>query len=118
MKVLVINSGSSSIKFKLFDMLDETVLASGLVVRIGEPNGTIRCSFPAGSAGEDTISEELEIADHESGMLRIGELLSDPQHGVVRSKDEIAAIGHRVVHGGEDFRQPVAIDEAVIEVIE
>lgn len=118
MKVLVINSGSSSIKFKLFDMLDETVLASGLVERIGEPNSTIRCSFPAGSAGEDTISEELEITGHESGMLRIGELLSDPQHGVVRSKDEIAAIGHRVVHGGEDFRQPVAIDEAVIEVIE
>ncbi len=117
MKVLVINSGSSSIKFKLFDMSDETVLASGLVERIGESKGTVRCSFPGGPDGDAAILEEMVIKDHESGMLRIGELLSDSRRAVVRSKDEITAVGHRVVHGGEDFRQPVIVDEAVIGAI-
>lgn len=117
MKVLVINSGSSSIKFKLFDMSDETVLASGLVERIGESKGRIRCSFPGGPDGDAAILEEMVIKDHESGMLRIGELLSDSRRAVVRSKDEITAVGHRVVHGGEDFRQPVIVDEAVIGAI-
>lgn len=117
MNVLVINSGSSSIKFQLLDMSDETVLATGLVERIGEPVGMVKCMMHPGRTGERTLRTEAAIADHQTGMLRAVELLTDRDTGVVTSRDDIGAIGHRVVHGGEDFHQPTLIDTEVIAAI-
>lgn len=117
MKVLVINSGSSSIKFQLLDMAGETVLASGLVERIGDEHGKIACTIYPGSKVEVHREIDQEISDHQSGMVKIVDLLCDAEKGVVRSRDDIAAVGHRVVHGGEDFREPVIIDDRVIDVI-
>ena len=101
MKILVINSGSSSIKFQLLNMVGESVLASGLVERIGENNGRLECVMRPGTPEEMTISQQNPIADHRSGMLKLVDLLTDDESGVVRSRNEIGAIGHRVVHGGE-----------------
>ncbi len=117
MKILVINSGSSSIKFQLLDMADETVLASGLVERIGESGSLVKCTMHPGRTGEAVLSRDEAIADHQAGMLQAVELLTDERQGVVRSRDDIGAIGHRVVHGGEDFHQPTLIDAAVVEAI-
>lgn len=117
MKVLVINSGSSSIKFQLLAMDSESVLAAGLVERIGEPTGVVQCTMQPGSAGEAVLRQEGPIADHQAGMLQAVEMLTDGRHGVVRSRDDIGAIGHRVVHGGEDFHQPTIIDGTVMEAI-
>jgi len=117
MKILVINSGSSSIKFQLLDMADETVLASGLVERIGEPGSLVKCTMHPGLDGEMPLSREIPIEDHQAGMLQAVNLITDERQGVVRSRDDIAAIGHRVVHGGEDFHRPTLIDSAVVEAI-
>jgi acetate kinase len=117
MKILVINSGSSSIKFQLLDMADETVLASGLVERIGEPGALVKCTMHPGRDGEVLLSRERPIEDHQAGMLQAVNLITDERQGVVRSRDDIAAIGHRVVHGGEDFHRPTLIDAAVVEAI-
>jgi acetate kinase len=118
MKVLVINSGSSSIKFQLLDMNGETVLASGLVERIGEPASLVKCAMHPGQASEVLLKREIRIEDHQAGMHQAVELLTDEEHGVVRSRTDIGAIGHRVVHGGEDFHQPTLIDTAVVAAIE
>lgn len=117
MNVLVINSGSSSIKFQLLEMEHESVLASGLVERIGEAGGRLNCVMHPGTEDERSIDKEQHIADHRSGMQLVGRLLCDPEHGVVHSKDEIGIIGHRVVHGGEKFHQPTLIDDQVIAAI-
>ncbi|MBE0585442.1 MAG: acetate kinase, partial [Desulfofustis sp.] len=118
MKILVINSGSSSIKFQLLDMADESVLASGLVERIGETTGQLKCLLRPGSIDEVVIKQQEPVADHRSGMLRLVSLLTDGPNSVVRSRDEIGAIGHRVVHGGEDFHEPIVIDDRVVAAIE
>ncbi|MEJ2514653.1 MAG: acetate kinase [Gammaproteobacteria bacterium] len=104
MKVLVLNSGSSSIKYRFFDMAGETVLASGVVERIGEAGS----GFVHESRGSRQQFAEA-VPDHASGFARIMELLGD-----AGSPD---AIGHRVVHGGDRFRAPVQIDAQVIEVV-
>jgi len=117
MKVLIINSGSSSIKFQLLDMTDESVLASGLVERIGEDQGLIKCRLKPGTDVEHTLNIEKEVPDHQSGMREAVELLSDSHHGVVRKVSDIGAVGHRVVHGGEDFQEPQLIDDQVVEAI-
>ena len=118
MKVLVINSGSSSIKFQLLDMRGEQVLASGVVERIGEDLGKISCRMHPGSSAQSRVEKVEKIADHQSGMLKVGEVLCDEQDGVVRSSEEIGAVGHRVVHGGEAFHQPTVIDEEVVAAIQ
>jgi len=117
MNVLVINSGSSSIKFQLLDMEHEAVLASGLVERIGEVKGQLSCTMCPGTPDEQSVDQEEQIADHRSGMQLVGRVLCDPNHGAVRSKDEIGLIGHRVVHGGEKFHQPTLVDDQVIAAI-
>lgn len=117
MNTLVINSGSSSIKFQLLDMTHETVLASGLVERIGEAGGRIRCVMHPGCANERTVEKEELIADHQTGMLMVGSVLCDQTSGVVRSREEIGLIGHRVVHGGEKFHQPTLINDEVVAAI-
>ena len=118
MKVLVLNSGSSSIKYKLIDMSDERLLADGLVERIGEPAGTItHRKYTVDAAPVKTLREE-PIADHGTGMEMAVALLTATDTGVVSAPEEIAAIGHRVVHGGELFRASTLIDEAVVANIE
>ncbi|MFQ5642689.1 MAG: acetate/propionate family kinase [Thiogranum sp.] len=113
-KVLVINSGSSSIKYQLFDMNGGTVLASGAVERIGETESLHRHRVHTG----DDVTEDRHtrcIADHREGLVRIGTLLHDS--GALTGLSELSAIGHRVVHGGESFREPALIDAAVVDRI-
>ncbi len=117
MNTLVINSGSSSIKFQLLDMTTETVVASGLVERIGEVVGKVRCVMHPETSAERSLEFEKQVADHRSGMLMAGSLLSDEKEGVVRSREEIDLIGHRVVHGGEKFHQPTLITDEVVAAI-
>ncbi|GAB6191876.1 acetate kinase [Desulfocastanea catecholica] len=118
MKILVINSGSSSIKFQLLDMADESVLASGLVERIGETEGLIKCTLRPGAADEMTVKKTTVVADHKSGMRMAVDILSDPGQGVIADRGDIDAIGHRVVHGGEDFHQPTLLTADVLAAIE
>ncbi len=112
MKILVINTGSSSIKYKLFDMRNESLLAEGTVERIGEKE----CRLVQ-TAGGERIEKTLEMSDHRKGLADIIDLLTDAKHGVIRDRKEIGAVGHRVVHGGELFSAPAVIDESVSEAV-
>lgn len=115
MKVLVLNSGSSSIKFQLFAADAWRVLASGSVARIGEASGEIRLQW-LDAQGRDRGSEaELPIANHRDGIERI--MAGLHAGGVLADLGELAAIGHRVVHGGERFSAPTLVDDAVVEAI-
>lgn len=118
MNILVINSGSSSIKFQLLDMVDETVLASGLVERIGEAEGLIKCVLRPGTESELVVKKSAVINDHKKGMHLAVELLTDQDRGVITGPDDITAVGHRVVHGGENFHQPTLITDEVMKAIE
>ncbi|MDN4593241.1 acetate/propionate family kinase [Polycladomyces subterraneus] len=113
MKVLVINCGSSSIKYQLFEMKDESVLANGLVERIGTDSAILTHRV----TGRDEWVETAEILDHSEGLNKVLSLLTDPQKGVIQSVEEVAAVGHRVVHGGESFSESVIIDDEVIREI-
>lgn len=115
MNVLVINSGSSSIKYQLLDMRTETVLCSGAVERIGEGQGVLTHKIAPGSAAEDKIVLNQEIADHEVGMHLVIGLITDADKGVVKSMDEIQAIGHRVVQGGDLFNSSRLVDDSVVD---
>ena len=117
MIILVINSGSSSIKLQLLAMATEEVLASCLVERIGEESSLCRCIFRKGSPAEQTIELRQSIADHQEGMRLALKLLADPGQAVLHDHRDLLAIGHRVVHGGEDFHQPCLIDDKVLEAI-
>jgi acetate kinase len=117
-KVLVINSGSSSIKFQLLDMQDESVLASGLVERIGEAEGLIKCELRPDTDAENVIKIQEPVPTHEHGMRKAVDLLCDPETGVIADRGDIAAVGHRVVHGGEAFHQPTLITDEVLAAIE
>ena len=112
MKVLVINTGSSSIKYQLFDMPEGTVLCSGLVERLGESVGKITHKQLKGGS-ENTFHEEKPIANHSSGMQLIAALLVDETYGVLTDANEVGLVGHRVVHGGEEFSKTTQITEAV-----
>ncbi len=117
MKILVINTGSSSIKYKLFDMDRHQVLASGLAEKIGETSGELKHAvFDAGGQTRD-LKRPGFIPDHNAGLIRIVDLLLDPEWGVIARKSDIAAVGHRVVHGGETFQAPTRIDEAVLNAV-
>ena len=117
MKILVINTGSSSIKYQLFDMTHKKILASGVAEKIGEGSSVLTHKRVLANGEKVRKIEEGMIADHQQGLNRIVDLLIDPEHGVIREKSEISAVGHRVVHGGETFRSPTIIDEKVIEAI-
>ena len=117
MKILVINAGSSSLKYQLFNMQDRAVLAAGLVERIGEENGRIKHKNLLDTA-VPAVEQELTIPDHKSGLNRVVDLLLDKEIGVIRSPDEIEAVGHRVVHGGEKFSAPTLINDQVLAVVD
>ncbi|MCF7975997.1 MAG: acetate kinase [Phycisphaerae bacterium] len=113
MKVLVINAGSSSIKYQLYDMPQANVLAKGSVERIGE-----EASKLSQTCGDKTLTKEGHVADHEEAMAMILEALVSDQGGAIKSLAEIESVGHRVVHGGEEFTGSTLIDEAVIASVE
>lgn len=112
MKILVINSGSSSIKYQLLQLPENKVLCKGLVERIGLPNGELHYTTE-----NNNIDKIMDIPNHEVGLQAVAELLMDKEVGVITNADEIKAVGHRVVHGGSRFTKTVLIDEPVKEVI-
>jgi acetate kinase len=112
-KVLVINCGSSSIKYRLFDMVDEKELASGLIERIGQPPAAIKHKA---AAWEHEGKED--IRDYDTGIRRIVQLLADPHAPVLMGEDELLGAGHRVVHGGEAFQDSTLVDDGVLKAIE
>ena len=118
MKFFIINSGSSSIKYQVIEMKTETVLATGLVERIGEETGRLKNTFLPGTATQSESVIEQPIADHYSGMMLVIALLTEKEKGIIGDTSEISAIGHRVVHGGEDFRESTRITPKVIEAIQ
>ena len=113
MNILVINCGSSSLKYQLIDMTNETVTAKGLCERIGI-EGSNLVHQPA---GKEKIVFEKPMPDHKVAIQMVLDALVDPEHGVVKSVDEISAVGHRVVHAGTNYSEAVIIDEDVKEVI-
>ncbi len=114
MNILVINCGSSSLKYQLIDSESENVLAKGLAERIGI-DGSRLTHTPA---GRDKVVIEQPMPDHKEAVRLVIEALVDAEHGVIASLEEIGAVGHRVVHGGEKFNKAVKIDASVIRDIE
>lgn len=112
MKILVINCGSSSLKYQLFDMTNETVLGKGLVERIA-----IDGSKLVQTVGEEKYVVEENMKDHKAAMKHVFDALLDPKKGLISSLDEINAIGHRVLHGGEELTDSTIIDGHVKDVI-
>ena len=111
-KILVINSGSSSLKFQLFEMPQEKVLAQGLVERIGLDISAIHYKTDG-----DKISKELEIPNHEEALRNVTELLLDEKIGVIKNVEEIEIVAHRVVHGRKEFTETVKINALVKDKI-
>ncbi|MCK4677544.1 MAG: acetate kinase, partial [Bacteroidales bacterium] len=117
MKILVINTGSSSVKYELFDMTNQQVLASGLAEKIGEQRSILTHKVNLTNDHSIQKVENKVIPDHYEGLKRIVELLVDPQYGTIGDKNEVYAIGHRVVHGGEEFQSSTIIDQRVIAAL-
>ncbi len=113
MKILVINCGSSSLKYQIFDMSDESVLAKGLVEKIGLPGSFLKHR----RGDEDNIIVESNMQNHEEAMGLVIDTLMDEKYGVVKSVDEIKAVGHRVVHAGERYAGSVLINEDVMQAL-
>ena len=113
MKVLVLNCGSSSIKYKLFDMTDHSVMAQGGIEKIGLKDSFIKVKLPNG----EKVTIEEDFPEHTRGIEFIFDLLTKGPYAVIGSISEIDAVGHRVVHGGEKFNASVLIDDKVISQI-
>jgi acetate kinase len=114
MNILVINAGSSSLKYQLMDPDTRVILAKGLCERIGI-DGRLTHKVPA---VDGKYEFEIPMPTHAEAIQAVLDALLSPEHGVIKSMDEIDAVGHRVVHGGESFAQSVKIDDAVMETIE
>ncbi|QAY66120.1 acetate/propionate family kinase [Paenibacillus protaetiae] len=109
MKILVINAGSSSLKYQLYNMTDETVLASGRVERIGMDSSIVTHE----PADKPEVRHVSEILDHTTAVKRVIDMLTDAEHGVLHNMNEIDAVGHRIVHGGETFKDSVVVNQEV-----
>lgn len=114
MKILVINAGSSSIKYQLIDMATEKVIAKGMCDRIGIAGG----NFKLKADGREDYKVDIQMANHKEAVKLVLDALVSPEHGVIESLSEISAVGHRVLHGGEKFSGSVIVDEKVIAAIE
>lgn len=112
MNILVINSGSSSVKYKLFNVKDERELARGIVERIG-----LKRSSLIHAAGEKELRLSKEIPNHDTAIRLALDFLTHKEHGVIKDISEIDAVGHRVVHGGEDFSDSVVITKRVMKAV-
>ena len=116
MHVLVINCGSSSLKYQLFDMTEERVLAKGLADRIGEGNGAVgRLTHEA--EGKPKFAADVSFADHKAALAECAAKLTDPEYGALRDLSEISAVGHRVVHGGEHFSESALVNDEVLDCV-
>ncbi len=113
MKILVVNAGSSSLKYQLFDMQTGDVLAKGLCECIGDKMGSVTHKY-----GDKKHEMQVELADHEKALSIVLDLLVSKEYGVIASIDEIGAVGHRVAHGGEKFKASSLIDDEAIEYLE
>ena len=111
MKILVLNCGSSSIKYALYNMDDKSVMTSGGAERVGLDGAFVKVKMPDGT--KKTIMHD--IPEHTEGVKFIFSLLTDPEIGVIKSLDEIDAVGHRMVHGGEKFNKSVLLDDEVLK---
>ncbi len=111
MKVLVLNCGSSSIKYKLFDMEQKSVIAQGGIEKIGLKDSFLKFTLPS---GEKKILEK-DIPEHTVGVEFILQTLTSPEYGAIKSLDEINAVGHRMVHGGEKFSESVLLTQEVLD---
>lgn len=114
MKILVLNSGSSSVKFQLLDMEKGVSEAQGLIEKIGEETGRAKLEFEVGGEEKKLVREE-PIADHKVGLGIVNSMLAES--GLMKSFDELDGVGHRVVHGGEKFSAPALVDDKVIDEI-
>lgn len=113
MNILVLNCGSSSLKYQLINMDDESVIAKGLVERIGI-EGSILTHKPT---GKDKYVVEQPMKDHNIAVKLVLDALVDAEHGVIKSTDEISAVGHRVLHAGEKYKESCLVDEDVKKVV-
>ena len=113
MKILVINAGSSSLKYQLIDMDDESIIAKGLVERIGIAGGKLTHKY-----ADKSFEVTKDLKDHTEAMGLVLEALLSKEHGVISSIEEIGAVGHRVLHGGEKFTASCIIDQACMDAIE
>ena len=113
MKILVLNCGSSSVKYKLFDMEQKSVIAQGGVEKVGLEGAFIKFTLPSG----EKVVVEKEIPEHQTAIELILSILTSEQYGAISSLQEIGAVGHRVVHGGEKFNASVLINDEVIDAI-
>ena len=114
MKIFVVNCGSSSIKYQLINMENETVLAKGMVERIGMEGSLLKHT----PTGKYTVDLPEDIPDHAVGIKMIINALVNPEYGVITDMSDIDAVGHRVVHGGERFADSVLITQDVLKKIE
>ena len=113
MNILVVNCGSSSLKYQLINMDDESVIAKGLCERIGIAGSKLTHQ----PAGKDKYVVEHEMPDHTVAIKLVMDALVDPEHGVIKSTDEIAAVGHRVLHAGTVYSDSIIVNEDVKRVI-
>ena len=113
MKILVLNCGSSSVKYKLIDTATDNVMAEGGVEKIGLPDGFLKYKLADGSKA----IKELGLVDHKGAVKAVLDILTDPELGCISSYDEIDAIGHRVVHGAEKFSKSVLITDEVLQQV-
>ncbi len=113
MKILVLNCGSSSVKYKLIDTADEKVLAEGGVEKIGLPDGFLKYKQKDGNKA----IKELGMTDHKGAVKAVLDILTDAKDGCIKSYSEIDAVGHRVVHGGEKFAKSVLLTDEVLQQV-
>ena len=113
MNILVLNCGSSSIKFQLINMDDESVVAKGQIERIGATDAILK--YKPGMVGKKNVTEICEIQDHDKAISLVINTLLDKKNGVIQDKSDIDGIGHRIVHGGEEFVKSVLITKEVKE---
>ena len=114
MKIFVVNCGSSSIKYQLIDMKNESVIAKGLVERIGMKGSILNHT----TVGKDKVKLPSDIPNHVDGVKKILAALVNPKYGAIASLGEIDAVGHRVVHGGEKYSESVLIDAKVLRAVD
>ncbi len=112
--ILVINAGSSSLKYQLIDIDEEKVIAKGICERIGIAKSVLSYK----SASGESLEKESPMKTHEDAIKLVLDVLADPKIGVIKDMKSIRAVGHRVLHGGEKYADPVLIDDAVLEAIE
>ena len=113
MNILIINAGSSSVKYQLINMNDESLLASGIVERIGIEHSVLKHK----AKGKNKLVQRLEIQDHSGAVKVVVETLLSKDHGVISFMEEIGAVGHRIAHGGDKFLGSALINQSVMQAI-